>query len=540
MPLALASIWRAAVAGAGLLALAGCETSGLTEAEPDAAPAVDRPERVTSELARGQQALASGDLSSAQAAFTAALRGSPNDPEPALGLAETYLALGDLKTAQRLFDLVASSSSGPDEGRLLQGRGLVALGQGQTDEAVRLLEQSVDRSPGLWRAWAALGRAYGRQGKSHQARTAFARAEDAAPVRAVVINDIGMLHLEEKEPAAALEAFQRALAIDPANATAGANARIARAMLGDYDAAVSGARPDELPDVLNNVGYIAIVNGDFEVADRLLRRAIEISPVYHEAASANLDLLAQAMRGVPVLALAGEGVPAPEGAAETELSSVAGGAVAAETPANQADASIDLARADPLPDPEPGPREVTGNPVLGAIAPAAAAPALVSEAPSLTLAHGFRWESPPVSAKKKKRRHRPAPPPAAGDADGDPRTAAAWPTIALPSESGPEGPGDAASSLIEASAAPQADAGTRSRRSRRGLGGTGRDARRRVRSGAGEARRPDGRRARPRPDAQRARPAAVVPRSRLGPEDRRRRRAFIVSYRSTRNHWIAA
>ncbi len=438
MPLALASPWRAAFAGLGVLGLAACQSDGVTDVEPAAAPIIDRPERVTSELARGQQALSSGDLSTAQAAFTAALRGSPNDPEPALGLAETYLALGDLQTAGRLFDLVASDTSGADQGRLLQGRGLVALAQGQTEEAIRLLEQSVDRSPGMWRAWAGLGRAYGRQGRSGQARSAFARAEDAAPVRALVINDIGMLHLEEKEPTAALEAFQRALAIDPANVTASANARIARAMLGEYDAAVSGARPGELPDVLNNVGYIAIVNGDFEVADRLLRRAVEISPVYHEAASANLDLLAQAMKGVPVLALAGQGVSTPRGASDTELSSVAGEAAQPGEPdAGQAgmleltaSASTSLEALPPL---QAGPAE----PAAVEIAAAAEASAPGPAAPDLTLAHGFRWDAPPISAKKKAKRKRRPPQTPAASPDGDPRTAA-WPVIAVPPQTTPD------------------------------------------------------------------------------------------------------
>jgi Flp pilus assembly protein TadD len=454
--LALASSWRrAALAGVSLFALGACGTEIMSDAAPVEAPVVDRPERVASEMARGQQALSAGDLSTAQAAFTAALRGSPNDPEPALGLAETYLAMGDLKTAGKLFDLVEKSSSGPDEGRLLQGRGLVALGQGETDEAVRLLERSVDRSPGLWRAWAGLGRAYGRQGKSRQARDAFARAEDAAPARALVINDIGMLHLEENDPAAALEAFQRALAIDPANLTASANARIARAMLGDYDAAASGARPEELPDVLNNVGYIAIVNGDFEVADRFLRRAVEISPVYHEAASANLDLLAQAMKGVPVLATAGRGVSSPQAATGTELSSVSG-----DLPEGQGETAPDPAAAVAAlapggAAPPPGPAAVGA--ALGASGPA---PAASANAPqdSTVMAHGFRWESPPVSAKKKKRKRR-STPPAAGAADGDPRTAE-WPAVAPWSGPAPDSPAASAPVVAEPAAESQAPAET--------------------------------------------------------------------------------
>jgi Flp pilus assembly protein TadD len=427
-----------------MLALAACGAARAPEAPQATESVVDRSPRVASELARGRQALAAGDLQSAQAAFTAALRGSPNDPEPAIGLAETYLALGDLETAGRLFEVVAKIEGGAGDGRLLQGRGLVALGQGRTDEAIDLLEQSVGREPGLWRAWAGLGRAYGRQGKSRQARSAFGRAEEVAPSPAIVMNDVGMLHLEENDPAAALEAFQRALEVDPANATASANARIARAMLGDYDAAIAGARPEELPDVLNNVGYIAVVNGDFDVADRLLRRAIEISPVYHEAARANLDLLAQAMKGVPVLALAGADLSTERAAAGAELASVAaapGGLRATGTPparaefgeaategwhAGLSDTAAGPVAPEPIPaGPAPQSMELASAPARGTGAGPAGG----------VMAHGFRWESQPLSAAKPAKRRgkrKQAKPDASPDA-GDPR-ASAWPAILVPSD----------------------------------------------------------------------------------------------------------
>lgn len=447
------SMRRAVLAGSGLLALAACESMPTAEAPQPAAAVVDRSPRVASEIARGRQALSAGDLSTAQSAFTAALRGSPNDPEPAIGLAETYLALGDLQTAGRLFDLVAGTEAGAGDARLLQGRGLVALQQGQTDEAIGLLQQSVERDPTQWRAWAALGRAYGRQGNARQARTAFGRAEEAAPSPAVVINDLGMLHLEENEPAAALEAFQRALVIDPGNATASANARIARAMLGDYDAAVSGARPDELPDVLNNVGYVAIVNGDFDVADRLLRRAIELSPVYHEAASANLGLLAQAMKGVPVLALSGPAsVAASRATADAELSSVAD--TSGQGAIGRGDPVIPIAPGQPG---VPAAVDSWDAGLAGGVAEPVAAPAgdqaiaALPQAPAeaaagAVMAHGFRWDAPPVSAAatKRKRGARKAVQSDAPPDAGDPRRAA-WPGISVPppeaavTASGPDG-----------------------------------------------------------------------------------------------------
>ena len=470
---------RCLLASAALLALGACETAPDAPQEP-AAAVVDRSPRVASEIARGRQALAAGDLSSAQSAFTAALRGSPNDPEPAVGLAETYLAMGDLETAGRLFDIVAQAEGGAADARLLQGRGLVALGQGRTDEAVGYLEASVERDPAQWRAWAGLGRAYGRQGKARQARNAFGRAEESAPSPAVVINDVGMLHLEENDPAAALQAFQRALSVDPGNAIASANARIARAMLGEYDAAISGARPDELPYVLNNVGYIAVVNGDFDVADRLLRRAIETSPVYHEAASANLNLLAQAMRGAPVPALDGSGVAAMgEPAAAAAQSAGApleglGGHAAAATLAGGPDptpihAGLSGGTAAPSGASDGRARDGWGAVLAGqggqaptpasgvetapAVELAAVPPEAGAEAADGVMAYGFRWDSKPLAASPAKKRGKRKARAAAPTDPADPR-GTAWPgiTVPSPSASDPAGP-------EQAQADPSASAG---------------------------------------------------------------------------------
>lgn len=397
-----ASSWRrTAILGAGLLALGACESvpGRVAEAPLQQTADVDLSPRVAGEIARGRQALGSGDLQSAQAAFTSALRGSPNNPEPAIGLAETYLALGDVDTAGRLFAAVAKAAgSGGRDPRLLQGRGLVALRQGKTDEAIDLLRQSVEADPALWRAWTGLGRAYAEQGNSRRAHDAFARAEKAAPSPAVVINDMGMLSLRDKNPAAALETFQRALAVDPGNATASANARIARAMMGEYDAAVAGAEREDLPNVLNNVGYIAIVNGDFEVADRLLRRAVEISPVYHAAAHANLNLLAQAMNGLPL---------PPDAAPQ-----IAGSRAQPRRISHSSTGARDIRAANAaLSRPsEKVASNLSGSAILAntgrGAAPRAAEPSgntptasrtmAPPAAPGDVLAYGFRWESPPT------------------------------------------------------------------------------------------------------------------------------------------------
>lgn len=252
------------------------------------------------DTALGHQAFLSGDFSVAKTAFSAALRKDPSDAHAALGLAEVHLALNEVQAARQIFQALETKAPSL-AARVNQGLGLIALRAGRADQAAGLLGKSVQHDDSLWRAWLGLGQAHDRLKQPSAARRAFAAAERVAPARAPVLNDLGMSYVSQKQPERALEFFERALAMDPGYEIARGNIRIAKAMTGQYEDAISGASETQLPDVLNNVGYIAILNKDFQVADRYLRRAIDLSAVYHKAAIANLDLLAR---------MAGEAAPA--------------------------------------------------------------------------------------------------------------------------------------------------------------------------------------------------------------------------------------
>jgi len=281
--------------------LAGCEPGANGMFAPPTAgtpvPAAQREVRaVDPDVLTGERALAADDLALAKRAFDLAVRKRPDDGRALVGLAETVLRLGDIDAARRIFGSIAGNPPGI-EARLLQGRGLIALAEQDAARAVTFLGTAVQRDKTLWRAWLALGQAHDQLGQPDAARRAYAAAENNAPARAPVYNDIGMSFLRQDRPIEAVRYFERALAVDPGYERARGNLRIARAMTGAYEDAIAGATKAQMPDVLNNVGYVAIMMGDFEVADRYLRRAVEESPVYHEAAVANLDLLARVSAG---------------------------------------------------------------------------------------------------------------------------------------------------------------------------------------------------------------------------------------------------
>ena len=79
--------------------------------------------------------------------------------------------------------------------------------------------------------------------------------------------------------------------LDPDFATARENLRLSLAWQGDYGRALSGVSPVGHAEALNNVGYIALLRGDYADAEAYLLRAMEIDPQYNEIASHNLSYL---------------------------------------------------------------------------------------------------------------------------------------------------------------------------------------------------------------------------------------------------------
>ena len=242
-------------------------------------------------LSRGELALADGRVADAQEQFVSAVQASAGDPRAVLGLAETQLARGNHGRARQLLDQLKDTLPNIDRARLNQARGIVALRSNQPERARRFLERSVDADASLWRAWIGLGRVHLMAKRTQEARAAFVMAGQTAPQSASAQNDLGMAHLQMENTESAISHFERALQIDPGHTLAKANLRIVKAMQGDYRGAILGVEAERQHHAYNNIGYAALMRGEYEIADRYLRRAMDLSPVHHRTAAANLELI---------------------------------------------------------------------------------------------------------------------------------------------------------------------------------------------------------------------------------------------------------
>ena len=261
------------------------ETSGLQDASVESLLENSPP----LPLDQVRDLMANGYFEEARAALDHRLGLDPSDLEAHLLIGESYLGMDDPENALPHF-LAAREAPGY-RWQAQQGLGVSQLRLGQTDDAIASLEDAVSASPSSWRAYNALGVAYDRKMDWSKADTAYRKAQELAPDIGLIANNLGMSLLLQRRYDEAVAEFQGALRIEPRLSAARSNLRIAYALQGRYLDAMAGVSPQNMADVLNNIGYVAMSQGDLDAAEAYLSRALEVSPAHHHTAARNLDEL---------------------------------------------------------------------------------------------------------------------------------------------------------------------------------------------------------------------------------------------------------
>lgn len=278
-----------------LLVLGGCASNELSEAsiEPPK-PAIMPAEMIEVVLAEADMELALGKCEKAYPRFNAVLRTEPGNPRATLGAAECQLSGGQL--AESLAGFESLMDVPWMRARALQGRGVILSILGQNRMGQDLLMQAVADDPGLWRAWNAIGRNHDMEGEWDKALVNYDRALAVNAGAPSIYNNRGVAQLMQGRYEAAAKSFRQALMLDADSAVAQMNLRLAIAWQGRYREALSGLKADRLPEALNNVGFIAMRRGDYDVAETYFRQAMAKSPSFYEKAAENLEYLKQVKR----------------------------------------------------------------------------------------------------------------------------------------------------------------------------------------------------------------------------------------------------
>jgi Flp pilus assembly protein TadD len=284
-----------------LIALSACDSLGL---DGDAsATAEEAPNPVREALASqgsvddANRALDAKDYQRAYNILRQHLVRNPSDDAAKLSLARTYLGRGEGRNAQTILDSLSDDAKEAPQAKMV--RGLALLIVGERVEAVAQLETALEGDPTLWQAANGLGLIHDFERRWDEAETSYQLALEKKNDTAVVHNNLGYSYLLQGRVEEATKAFMAALSYEPDLIVARSNLRLALAAKGRYTDAAAGIDKAGLPQVLNNIGYVAMLRGDFESAGVFFQRAIAESPVYYDTAEENLERL-EALTGKSV------------------------------------------------------------------------------------------------------------------------------------------------------------------------------------------------------------------------------------------------
>jgi Tfp pilus assembly protein PilF len=288
-----------AAAAACALLLAGCGTAGQEQPQVQAPPPV-APEVI----AVAEKAVADGRYADAKLMLERVLLSDPANSRARLAMAEIQLAFRNVDMAERSF---ASLAEMPEvAARAEQGRGIALLMKGQAQASELSLRRAVELDPALWRAWNAIGMLHDRAGRWDQAVEAYDRALALNADSAMLYNNRGFSHLLRRAPEAAIADFDRALQLDPQLEAARENLRLAFAWTGQYERALLGVSRKDIGRAFNNIGFVALLRGDLPAAESYLLRSMEADARFNKVANRNLEYL-RSLKAVNATKTEGQG-----------------------------------------------------------------------------------------------------------------------------------------------------------------------------------------------------------------------------------------
>jgi Flp pilus assembly protein TadD len=211
--------------------------------------------------------------------------------DPRLNLLDGDLALARGRFEAALAAFKDAEAAPATQAHALEGEGIALSLMGRSDEALKALQQATSADPLAWRAWNALGAEYDAREQWPLAEAAYEHAMAASDAAALVLNNRGYSRLLQHRRDAAVADFVAALRKKPDLTEARTNLRLALAMGGDYDRALSGGAPGDQAALLNNAGFAAAMRGDYAKADELLNRAVALKGEYYGRASENLKIV---------------------------------------------------------------------------------------------------------------------------------------------------------------------------------------------------------------------------------------------------------
>ncbi|MGH8543944.1 MAG: tetratricopeptide repeat protein [Gammaproteobacteria bacterium] len=264
------------------VALAGC-------ASAPSAPVTDKASLLPTQkvIAAGDQAFRQGEFDKALYAYATALEEGGPDAAVFFRLGVVHERLEQNPQAEAAFDKVLELQ--PEHVGALEQLGLLLAGRHANERAEKLFERALELDANRWRAHNALGILDDLRKDYAAAIEHYEAALALVPESAMLLNNRGYSRYLAGDLDGAARDFYAASQYDPEFRRARQNLGLVYARRGWYEDAIDTyTQVLEPAAAYNDVGYVAMLNGDHEAADEYLREAIRLSPTFYETARDNL------------------------------------------------------------------------------------------------------------------------------------------------------------------------------------------------------------------------------------------------------------
>jgi len=250
---------------------------------------IDEASSLTEQIALADRLLENGKHEAALAEYLLAYEVDSTNRHVLSRLIYLYEQMGD--TASTQYALSQLLSVDPNNPAALEKLGLIELRNGQQVDAKEHLETAAALGSSNWRLLNALGVLADYRGEHAAAQAYYAQGlEQQGADRSSLLNNIGYSYYLSGDLQGALRRFEQSLAISPNFDQALSNKGLTLIRMGRSDEAYRVFKSFMSEEkALNNVGFLHMLFGEYQVAERYLRMAIKASPMYYEEAYQNLD-----------------------------------------------------------------------------------------------------------------------------------------------------------------------------------------------------------------------------------------------------------
>ena len=222
--------------------------------------------------------------------FAVALEKDPKSVPALVGIGKALFAKGEYAKARKAFATALKEEPGNLPSLLYTGK--IDRRQGDFDAAQNSLSKAMEKDKDNSEVVTELAMTYDEIGQNSLAGTLYEKVIKLEPDLAAAYNNLGYNYLLQGRYAEAIPMFYRAYVIDPKDKTIQCNMGAAYALAGDEEKALrifktvvgeAGA--------YNNLGYFMMVKGDYSLAEKDFRQALQLKPELYLKANENLSRL---------------------------------------------------------------------------------------------------------------------------------------------------------------------------------------------------------------------------------------------------------